>query len=105
MSGDTFQKTRIGSGGDHKMIWVRPLAKSDGKYVGHLTGTPNAIDGHKEGDLIVFEAAQVRDWYFFGAGGKMFGAFATRAVLDDMPAGAAATINAILSVTPTPPHW
>ncbi len=92
-------------GGDHKLTWVRPLGKSGGKYVGHLAEMPNAIEGREMGGLIVFEAAQVRDWYFYGASGKMFGAFATRAALGEMPTDAATGIVAILSVTAVPAHW
>jgi len=93
-----------GFGGDVEAVWVAPFAMRDGRYVGILANEPKSIDTKHSGDPVAFEAAQVRDWYFFGDDGKMYGSYTTRAMLPEMAPKAARQIAQILS-PPAPAHW
>ncbi|MBT8414228.1 MAG: DUF2314 domain-containing protein [Boseongicola sp.] len=97
--------TLAGYGGDEETIWITPFAKRDGRYVGLLANEPKSTDAKHVGDAVAFEAAQVRDWYFIGDDGKMYGSYTTRAILPEMAPKTARQISQILSPTPTPAHW
>lgn len=94
-----------GYGGDPETIWVTPFAKRDGRYVGLLANEPKSNNAKRAGDAIAFETDQVRDWYFFGDDGKMYGSYTTRALLPEMAPKTARQISQILSATPAPAHW
>ena len=94
-----------GYGGKDETIWVRPFALRDGRYVGLLANEPKSTDTKHVGDPVAFSADQVRDWYFFGDDGKMYGSYTTRVLLRDMAPNAARQITSILSSSPTPAHW
>ena len=94
-----------GYGGDAETIWVTPFAKRDGRYVGLLANEPKSNDAKHVGDPIAFDPAQVRDWYFFGDDGKMYGSYTTRAMLPEMAPKTARQITQILSAKPAPSHW
>ena len=94
-----------GYGHDDEYIWVSPFGIRDGRYVGLLANEPRTIDSKHLGDPVVFDADQVRDWYFFGDDGKMYGSYTTRAMLKEMSANSARQITQILSPTPVPAHW
>ena len=94
-----------GYGGKDESIWVRPFAMRDGRYVGLLANEPKSTDRKHVGDAVAFDADQVRDWYFFGDDGKMYGSYTTRVLLPDMAPNTARQITQILSATPTPAHW
>jgi len=91
--------------GDHKLIWLDLVAKHDGQFVGRLNDASRAIIGQRVGDVIGFNEAQIRDWYFYGLNGELYGAFTARAVVDDLPADTAAKIGLHLSDTALPAHW
>ena len=97
--------TMAGYGGNEETIWITPFAIRDGRYVGLLANEPKSIDAKHVGDAVAFEAAQVRDWYFIGDDGKMYGSYTTRAILPEMAPKTARQIAQILSPTPTPAHW
>ena len=103
---ETGVKLAVSDGnGAQEFVWVRPIAVRDGQYVGQIAEPPAATGGHKTGDAVSFDISQVYDWYFFGAAGKMYGAFATREELADLPEMTAVQIGAILSDRPLPAHW
>ncbi len=91
--------------GPDKVIWVSPVGKRGGQFVGLLASEPNANSGQHAGDVLVFDQSQVQDWYFHGSNGKMYGSYITRAMLDDLSTDAAARITALLSETPLPTNW
>lgn len=97
--------TMTGYGGKDEAIWVTPFAIRDGRYVGLLANEPKSTDSKHVGDPVVFSADQVRDWYFFGDDGKMYGSYTTRVMLHDMAPNTARQITQILSPTPAPAHW
>ena len=94
-----------GYGGTDETIWVRPFALRDGRYVGLLANEPKSTDTKHVGDPVAFSADQVRDLYFFGDDGKMYGSYTTRVLLRDMAPQTARQITRILSPTPAPAHW
>lgn len=87
-----------------EVIWVNPFAKDNNGFVGLLANDPNNFPG-AAGDRITFTEDQVRDWYVFGANGKMYGNYTTRVMLPDLSAELAAQITAMLSPTPMPETW
>jgi len=93
------------SNGARKVAWVRPFAGRDGQFSGLVTGEPDTIKNYNTGDVIYFSKAQVRDWYFHGPNGKMYGSFMTRAMLDELPANSTAQISLLLADTPAPANW
>ncbi|MBT8460740.1 MAG: DUF2314 domain-containing protein [Boseongicola sp.] len=95
----------MGYGGEDETIWVRPFALRDGRYVGLLANEPKSTDTKHIGDPVAFGTDQVRDWYFFGDDGKMYGSYTTRVMLHDMAPNTARQITQILSPSPTPAHW
>ena len=92
-------------GGDDEVVWVSPFAMRDGRYVGILANEPKTTETKHVGDPVAFDAAQVRDWYFFGDDGKMYGSYTTRVMLTEMAPNTARQITQILSPTPVPAHW
>lgn len=92
------------AGGGHEIIWISPFGQQDGTFAGVLANEPDFIDGQL-GDVVTFTAEQVRDWYFFGPDGLMYGSYTTRVMLDDLQPGQAAQIAALLSADPLPAGW
>ncbi len=92
-------------GGEEEHVWVQPFGLRDGRYVGLLANEPKAIDRKHIGDAVAFDVEQVRDWYFFGDDGKMYGSYTTRVMLPDMAPKTARQISQILSASPVPAHW
>ena len=86
-------------------VWVAPFGLLDGRYVGLLVNEPKAMDTKHIGDAVAFDESQVRDWYFFGDDGKMYGSYTTRALLPTMSPKSARQITRILAPTPVPAHW
>lgn len=93
------------SGGGVEVIWVTPFAERDDQFIGALANEPQAIEGKRAGDTITFSEADIRDWYFFGIDGKMYGSYTTRVMLADMSPTTADQIRDILADTPLPPNW
>ncbi len=89
----------------YEVIWVSPFGMKDGQLVGILANEPREMDGHAAGDRVMFDRDQVRDWYFFGADGKMYGSYTTRVMLPDMPEDTAAQVSEMLSDAPLPADW
>lgn len=86
-------------------VWVTPFALRNGILVGVLADAPRRVAGRNAGDLITFGRADVRDWSFFGAEGRMYGNFTTRLMLSTVAPAQAAEIAAVLSETPAPVDW
>ena len=91
--------------GAHSLVWLNSVAERDGQFVGHFTDASEAIKMYRVGDEIKFERTQVRDWYFHGRTGLVYGAYTTRAVLGDRPAETAARMGLLLAETPLPTNW
>jgi len=91
--------------GVQNVVWVRPFAGSDGQFAGLVTGEPDTIKKYNTGDVIYFSEAQVRDWYFHGTNGKLYGSFMTRAMIDDLPTESTIQISLLLADTPAPANW
>ena len=100
-------KIAVPTGDGHaEVIWVTPFAQtSDNGFLGVFANTPRAIPNASEGDAILFERAQVRDWSFMGADTKLYGSFTTRVLLPHIPREQAAQIAAVLSDVPVPAEW
>ena len=93
-------------GGDNvEVIWITPFALRDGQLVGYIANEPRDIEEHNAGDLVTFERDRVRDWYFFGDDGKMYGSYTTRVMLNDLSAEEAEQIAQMLSDDPLPADW
>ncbi len=88
-----------------EVIWVSPFGVRDGAFVGLLANQPQNIEGHNAGDTVQFERSQVRDWFFYGENGKMYGSYTTRVMLPDMSEDTAAQISEMLSIDPIPADW
>ena len=86
-------------------IWITPFAEFDGQFIGILANDPQGLSDLGQGDAIMFDASQVRDWYFFGRDGKMYGSYTTRAMLPALEPAEAAEIAALLSSDPLPFGW
>lgn len=91
--------------GGHEVIWVSPFGQKDGKFIGRLANEPNQMPGYHVGDVITFDSTQVRDWFFTGSDGKMYGSFTTRVMLKHMRPAAAAQISQVLSANAIPANW
>ena len=89
----------------HEIIWVSPFGRSESGFVGRLASAPAYMEGAGLGDLIEFDDAQIRDWYFIGDDGLMYGSFTTRIMLADMSPANAAQVAAILSPSALPEGW
>lgn len=92
-------------GQDVEVIWVTPFGRAETGFVGVLANAPVRVDGLELGDVVRFDEHQVRDWYYFGRDGQMYGSFTTRVMLSDMSPTAAAQVSGILSETPLPAGW
>lgn len=92
-------------GGGNEVIWVSPFGLRDGRFIGLLANQPQSISDKQVGDVIAFAEAQVRDWYFFGEDGRMYGSYTTRVMLEDMSPAAAEQVLSVLSDTPLPAGW
>lgn len=88
-----------------EVIWVTPFARRDGLFVGALANEPRFLTGLAAGDVIAFDAGQVRDWSFYGTDGKMYGSYTTRVILADLAPDQAARIRDMLSAEPLPAGW
>lgn len=86
-------------------VWITPFAQLDGDFIGILANTPAGTDELALGDAVMFSADQVRDWYFYGRDGKMYGSYTTRAMLPQLHPVEAAEIAALLSEAPLPDGW
>ncbi len=88
-----------------EVIWVSPFGVRDGQFIGLLANEPQNIEGYNAGDTVEFYQDQVRDWFFYGEDGKMYGSYTTRAMLPDMPEETAEQISEVLSIEPIPSDW
>ena len=88
-----------------EVIWVSPFGIREGQLIGILANEPHSIEGMSVGDTVTFEQDQVRDWFFYGTDGKMYGSYTTRVMLADMAKDMSAQISEMLSNTPAPAGW
>lgn len=88
-----------------EVIWVTPFARQDGLFIGALANAPQFLSGLAAGDLVSFDATQIRDWSFHGPDGRIYGSYTTRVILADLEPARAHQIRALLSSTPLPPDW
>lgn len=88
-----------------EVIWITPFAERDGLFIGALANEPRFLTGLTAGDVVSFDASQVRDWSFYGPDGKMYGSYTTRVILADLEPDQAAQIRALLSTQPLPSDW
>lgn len=89
----------------YEVIWITPFAQNGDHFIGLLANKPSNLVGLKAGDAVKFSAEQVRDWYFIGRNGRIFGSYTTRAMLDDLDADQAEMISSMLSDSPVPSDW
>lgn len=88
-----------------EVIWVSPFGMRDGQFIGLLANQPQNMDGFKAGDTVQFREDQVRDWFFYGEDGKMYGSYTTRVMLPDMAEETAEELSELLSIDPIPSDW
>lgn len=86
-------------------VWVRPVARNGGGYLGALTEKSVALPTMRVGDVIRFDETDVRDWLFYGATGRMYGNYTARAYLADMAPRDAAQVASVLTGSPLPKTW
>jgi uncharacterized protein YegJ (DUF2314 family) len=86
-------------------VWVTPKAQHNGEWVGIVADQIGNLPDLELGERVTFGEAEVRDWYFYGRNGKMYGNFTTRHMMDNMTPSTAAMIAQVLSVTPVPVDW
>ncbi len=79
--------------GGWEHIWVENVRIEGSQLTGRLSNLP-AQEGHRQGDAVQVPFADVSDWSYRDASGKMQGSFTTRAILDRMPPETAAEIKA-----------
>ena len=87
-----------------EVIWVRNLAKAGARWTGQLDNDPLYMDGFAYGDAVRFSREQIFDWAYH-MGGKAYGNYTTRVILDDLDAATRAQVRAMLSDQPIPPGW
>lgn len=106
LQGDAAIKVALpGNGTSEEAVWLSPFARLDGQMIGVLTNEPRPGHPHHVGDVITFNVSQVCDWHFFGADGKLYGSYTTRALLNLLEPARAAQIQATLSENPIPAQW
>ena len=88
-----------------EVIWVTPFARQGSLFIGALANEPRFLTGLATGDVISFDAGQVRDWSFYGPDGRMYGSYTTRVILADLEPSRAEQLRALLSHDPLPPDW
>jgi len=88
-----------------EVIWVSPFGMRDGQFIGLLANEPQNMEGYNAGDTVAFNQDQVRDWFFYGEDGKMYGSYTTRVMLPDMSEDTAEELSELLSNDPVPSDW
>ena len=77
-------------------LWIEPTERQDGKIVGRLLIQPVDIEDLNLNDTITVDPDRISDWGYF-KGGKLYGAFTQRAMLDTMSSGLRRQIEAALA--------
>ena len=90
--------------GNDRLIWVKPVSRADGAYLGKVTDT-TGMAYPKQNDVVLFQTDQVQDWQYIAATGTMYGSFAARDRLAALDASEQAPLRAILSPSVRPTHW
>ncbi|WP_284165063.1 DUF2314 domain-containing protein [Frigidibacter sp. SD6-1] len=86
------------SGGpaDTEHIWVTLLQIDGERLSGVLANEPAGFEG-AIGDPVTFTTAEVSDWSYWGADGKLHGSYTTRVILPQLANEERAQIEAILA--------
>ena len=87
-----------------EVIWVTNLTKTGRRWTGRLNNDPVFMDGVSYGDAVRFSTNQIYDWTY-SLGGKAYGSYTTRVILEGLDTEARAQVRATLSDRPLPPGW
>ncbi|MCY1127558.1 DUF2314 domain-containing protein [Frigidibacter sp. RF13] len=85
-----------GGSADTEHIWVTLLQIDGDRLSGVLANQPAGFEG-AVGDPVSFATAEVSDWAYWGADGKLHGSYTTRVILPQLANEERAQIEAILA--------
>lgn len=89
------------SKGAPEHIWTGEVRREGERITGQVQSPPVDVPGVAVGQRVAIDPEQVSDWAFT-EGGRMYGHFSTRVLLDTLPAETQAAVRAQLSPTPLP---
>ena len=90
--------------GHREVLWVTSLVRTDVGLVGWVSHAVPAIGLQADAPVTIPKSA-IRDWYVTAQDGRSYGAFTTRAAMDDLPAAYAAMVTETLMPNPIPDTW
>jgi uncharacterized protein YegJ (DUF2314 family) len=85
--------------GGQEYMWVAPTQRTDAEVVGQLIDEPEKVEGLKPGDQVRFDPGRIADWGY-ERGGKVYGNFTTRILLNNFSPEDRAHAAAHFSPTP-----
>jgi len=92
-------------GDGEEVIWVSKVKHTGKRFTAVLANQPMYLEDLMAGDEVTFDKEMIADWGLVGDGGKLFGHYTTRVLLETMPADQAAQIRALLTPAPLPAGW
>lgn len=88
--------------GANEYMWVAEARSTGAGYAGLLINQPRLIAGLAQGSTVSFTEAQIVDWAY-ESGGRLWGAYTQRVMLEQLDPASAARHRAYLSETPLEP--
>jgi len=82
-------------------VWARPLRREHGKVLVRIAADPASLK-LKYGDQVWIEQGQIIDWQY-ASGGKLYGAYVTRALMSRVTSERRETAARLLAPTPLEP--
>ncbi|WP_254510986.1 YegJ family protein [Anatilimnocola floriformis] len=95
--GDFAIKVRITDANGVEHFWANNVERKDGKIFGVINNDPNTVKSVKMGDRIEIPEADISDWLYMRADGKMVGNRTLRPLLKTLSADEAAKLRSILA--------
>jgi uncharacterized protein YegJ (DUF2314 family) len=83
-------------------VWIKPIERRDGRVIGLLMSQPVDLEDVSLGDEITIDPERISDWGYF-KGGKLYGAFTQRAMLDQISPALRRRFEAALAPNPLEP--
>lgn len=88
--------------GANEYMWIAEARPTGAGYAGVLLNQPRLIAGLAPGSTVSFTEGQIVDWAY-ESGGRLWGAYTQRVMLEQLDPAAAARHRAYLSETPLEP--
>ena len=93
---DFSLKVRITDGRTIEHFWAVDIEQKDGAIFGTIDNDPEVVRSVKQGDRIQISEDEITDWGYV-RGGKMYGKYTLRAVLNRLPPQEAAKYRRMLA--------